>query len=338
MSSITWYTYKPIDTILVRGAEDDSSSNITIFPPPAQTIAGAVRTAYLKERNICISDYIAKEADKVIYEMIGEPSAPPPFTIMGPLFEKDKEIFIPVPVTWFYQRNNKNDKDECRDKNNKVKHIPIKDIVPAKIINKKDLEDKKIYSSKPIKVWPEKLENSIDTLSGYFINIKDLNLKQDKEKITFYNADFFYCKEERVGVALYDYRSTREGKLYGFSHFRLNNQVRLLFGLTQDNILSDKGYLKIGAEQRFGLYELFNNEQLNKKYEAKNGVSYLALSYIPCSPENQQKVLAFDRIAYFGGWDMAKGFHKPMQAYYPPGSVFAEYIENTIAIQEEKNA
>jgi len=332
MSSITWYTYKPIDTILVRGAEDDSFSNTAIFPPPAQTIAGAVRTAFLREHEINISEYLNQNAEKEIYNTIGKPGNQSPFSTVGPLFEKDGSVFVPVPSSWFYEKR------ETEDSDKDTFAIDAKTIIRARKIPKIDLENKRIYSSKPIRVWPEKLENSIEPLSGFFINVNDLNLIKTKENITFYKSGFFYYKEERVGVALYDNRSTREGKLYGFSHFRLNNQVRLLFGLTQDNILSDKGYLKIGAEQRFGLYELFNNEQLNKKYEEKNGVSYLALSYIPCSQENQQKVLAFDRIAYFGGWDMAKGFHKPMQAYYPPGSVFAEYIENTIAIQEEKNA
>lgn len=332
MSSITWYTYKPIDTILVRGAEDDSSSNITIFPPPAQTIAGAVRTAFLKEHGINISEYLNSKAEKEVYDTIGKPGNQTPFSTVGPLFEKDGSVFVPVPSSWFYEKR------ETEDSDNDTFSIDAKTIIRARKITKIELKNNRIYSSKPIRVWPEKLENSIEPLSEYFISIKDLNLTQTKGNITFYKSGFFYCKEERVGVALYDNRSTREGKLYGFSHFRLNNQVRLLFGLTHDNILSDKGYLKIGAEQRFGLYEQFNNEQLNNIYESKNGVSYLALSYIPCSPENQQKVLAFDRIAYFGGWDLAKGFHKPMQAYYPPGSVFAEVIENTIPIEEDKNA
>ena len=332
MSSVTWYTYKPVDTILVRGAEDDSSSNITIFPPPAQTIAGAVRTAFLKEHGINISEYLNQKAEKDIYEAIGKPGNPSPFSIIGPLFEQDGGVFVPVPSSWFYE------KGETEDSDKNTFSIDAKSIIRARKVSQNELEDKKIYSSKPIRVWPEKLENSIEPLSGYFISIKDLNLTQTKENITFYKSGFFYYKEERVGVALYDNRSTREGKLYGFSHFRLNNQFRLLFGLTQDNILSEKGYIKIGAEQRFGLYEHFNNEQLKNIYEIKNGVSYLSLSYIPCSPENQKKVLAFDKVVYFGGWDLAKGFHKPMQAYYPPGSVFAEYIENTIAIQEEKNA
>lgn len=335
MNNIKWYTYKPIDTILVRGAEDDSSSNATIFPPPAQTIAGAVRTAFLKERGVTISEYINHKADKSIYDGIGEPGDPSPFAIIGPLFEIEGNVFIPVPATWFYE---KDDDEEELDEHKKSLIINRNIIVRARKVNKNDFINKRIFSSKPIKVWPEKLEKSIEPLSGYYINIRDLYFDQNQGTITFYQGGYFYSKEERVGVALYDNRSTREGKLYGFSHFRLKNNVRLLFGITQENILSEKGTLKIGAEQRFGFYEDFNNDQLKNINNVKNAESYLALSYVSCSPENQQKILAFDRIAYFGGWNLAKGFHKPMQAYYPPGSVFAEYIENSIPIGEVKNA
>ncbi len=335
MNNISWYTYRPIDTILVRGAEDDSSSNTTIFPPPAQTIAGAVRTAFLKERGITISEYINHKADKSIYDAIGKPEDSSPFTIIGPLFEMEGNVFVPVPATWFYE---KDDEKEDIDEHKKTLTINSNIIVRSRKVNQNDFTNKRIYSSKPIRVWPEKLEKSIEPLSGYYINIKDLYFTKGQEKITFYQGGYFYSKEERVGVALYDNRSTREGKLYGFSHFRLRNNVRLLFGITKGNILSEKGSLKIGAEQRFGLYEAFNNDQLKNIETPKNAESYLALSYIFCSQEKQQKILAFDRIAYFGGWNLAKGFHKPMQAYYPPGSVFAEYIENTIPIREDNNA
>lgn len=322
MNSI-WYTYKPADTILVRGADDDSSSAFSVFPPPASTIIGAIRTLYLQKHGIDFNEYKNNQAPQNVYEAIGKASENPSFELLGPLFAKGTEIFIPAPAGWFYHDNSKK-----MDHHNGIK-VTKEHIIRIKQIGREDLPG--ISSSKEINVWPEKYTDNMEPMAGKFLSLADILNYEQISEISLYNPDYFYHKEPHVGVALFDDRRTREGKLYSFTHYRLNDAVTILFGLTEDLGLGDEGILKIGAEQRFGKYTRFESPLLSA-LDSNRAHMFLSLSYNACTDEKKDMVLAFDKIVYFGGWDLAKGFHKPMTAYFPPGSLFKEKITNTIGL------
>jgi len=327
MSNI-WYTYKPVDTILVRGADDDTSSAYSIFPPPASTIIGALRTAYLLQHGIDFVDYKKNKADQSIYNAIGKASEQAPFAVLGPLFLKDTQIFAPCPAGWFYKDEQNTTDDDIINK------IELKkdDIIPLKSFLQQQYTS--IYSSKPIKAWPKKYCDKMKPMGDKYISLDDLLNFKNIENITLYTHSNFFTKEPRVGVALYDNRSTREGKLYSFSHYRLVGNTSLLFALTKDIGLNEEGIMKLGAEQRFGKYTKFTNpilEQLEQNEINNTAYYHMSLSYNQCT-DIQNSILAFERIVYFGGWDLAKGFHKPMTAHYPPGSLFSQKLTNTIGL------
>jgi len=56
-----WYSFLPQDTLFFRGAEPavmgENHTASVIFPPPAHTIQGALRTAVLREYDLHPADY-----------------------------------------------------------------------------------------------------------------------------------------------------------------------------------------------------------------------------------------------------------------------------------------
>jgi CRISPR-associated protein Cmr3 len=318
MSDIVWYSYDPVDTVLVRGAEEDTTSLMAKFPPPAHTICGAIRTAYLKRHKIAFHDYLARSADQQVYADIGEPSGEAPFSVLGLVFEKDGDAFLPAPAHWYIIKK----EDEIDQKYKK--HFSDTIFALDRIEKIKGLE-----SSAQLHVWPKNANGIIESLNGMWIRSSDFSRAQKGEEIELYSPAFFFIKEKRVGVALLDDRRVREGRLYSFSHFRLQPGVALLFGIDRQGILDDECMLSLGAEQRFGVCKKRN---FTLDCRGTRGELYMALSHIPCTDESREALVCCEKIEYMGGWDLAKGFHKPMRGYYAPGSIFSKNIQNTIAI------
>ena len=66
-----------------------------------------------------------------------------------------------------------------------------------------------------------------------------------------------------------------------------------------------------------------------------DGPLHLALSMVKVTEETKAALVAASSLQYLGGWDLNRGFHKPMLAYYPAGSVFDRPLESlTIPIPE----
>ncbi len=100
-----WIEFKPADTLFFRGAEpmvmgQDHSSTM-IFPPMPETLVGALRTLVLKQNNISIEDYYSGKVDSRFYEKIGRAGEPAPFSVTGPLFIKNEEVYVPAPFSYF---------------------------------------------------------------------------------------------------------------------------------------------------------------------------------------------------------------------------------------------
>lgn len=321
MSDILWYSYAPVDTVLVRGAEEDSTSLMAKFPPPAHTICGAIRTAYLKRHKISLHDYLARNADQQVYADIGEPSGEAPFSVLGPVFEKAGDAFLPAPAHWYRIKPEKKDEKS----NHKSSQYFSDTIFTLDRIEKIP----GVEFSKQIHVWPKNAKGIVNSLSGLWIRASDFSRAQKGEQVELYQPAFFFIKEKRVGVALLDDRRAREGRLYSFSHFRLQPGVALLFGIDRQGILDDECVLSLGAEQRFGVCR---KKEFTLDCQGTRGELYMALSHIPCTDESREALVCCEKIEYMGGWDLAKGFHKPMRGYYAPGSIFSKNIQNTIAI------
>lgn len=330
---LNWYSFKPMDTLFFRGAEpmnigEDHSAS-SIFPPPIQTISGALRTTVLIQNEISFKDYDKDSFnDEKIVEAIGKYNEDAPFTIIGPLFLKNKKLCVPAPYDWYIEIEKENKKfiDESAE-NDEIKKFKI---IKSSKLKTDSIKTKtgNIYWAKPEENEPE--ENELVSLGGYWVFLEDLYLKSDEKYIL--SLEHFVSFEYRTGIALQESRAVREGHIYAFNHARLHNDVDIVFGIDKELPIEDEGVLKLGAEQRFGQYKkLAENENPVFKNEGDN---FLTLSIVPKSDAANQNVMAAGKILYMGGWDLAKGFHKPMGGYFPSGSVFSEKInENCIAIK-----
>jgi len=163
--------------------------------------------------------------------------------------------------------------------------------------------------------------------------VKFQDIVNSKDTITVKENDDFFMLEPRTGIALHENRKVRDGHLYSFSHARLKEDVSLVFGIDRDVPLTEAGVLKIGAEQRFGQYKKLSKDIIQFR---EQGSLFMALSLVEGTEEASQSVIAAGKIMYLGGWDLHKGFHKPMKGYFPPGTVFNKKLStNFIPIEGE---
>lgn len=306
---MAWYAFYPAGTLLFKGAEpsdmgaDHHASHI--FPPPAQTITGALRTAVLVQNRISFADYHNGKAPREIMVAIGEAGGVAPFHVIGPVFRIQEHFYVPAPYSWFTSKAKNNHRSVRIFRSQSIKSPLLK------------CDDEKL-------MWVQNGEAEMVSLGGSWIRLGDLY--SSKEGVEVFDADYFFTAEPRTGIALNPNRSVRSGHLYTYVHIRLKPEVALAFGTTNELPLFEKGFLKLGAEQRFGRYEKVDSPAF-----PQNGSGYfLSLNLIGGSEQANKAVIATGKIQYLGGWDMKKGFHKPMRGFFPAGSVFSENIESTL--------
>lgn len=312
-----WYKFTPADTLFFKGSEPmnmgENHTVSNVFPPPEQTITGALRTAALVQNHIPFNDYGNGKAPDEIIEAIGEAGKPSPFQLTGPLFLFEKEVYIPAPYTWFIEKDAKAE-------------TPSK----KKIVKGKAITSRLIKSSVPSLLWAKGQKNEMQSIGGNWIKAKDLNNPQTTIEVK--KSEDFFVNEPRTGIALDKTRKVRDGHLYSFTHSRLKENTTLLFGTDLTLPLNEKGVLRLGGEQRFGWYEVLKNDDLGLDLN-EEGRCYLALTVVEGTKETNKSVIAAGKILYFGGWDLKKGFHKPMEGFFPAGSVFDKKFNNCIAIK-----
>ncbi|HQO40943.1 MAG TPA: type III-B CRISPR module-associated Cmr3 family protein [Spirochaetota bacterium] len=325
-----WYSFNPGDTLFFRGAEPmtlgaDHSASL-MFPPSADTIAGALRTAVIAASGTGFEDYAAGKAADSIYNAVGKAGSESPFTVAGPLFMFNGKVFIPVPHSWYALKEQK----ENAESNKEGKPAKIKIMKPSDTGNTGLVVTKTGGENRWVKIQ----KGDLDTLEGFWIAASDLSAGEAE----VYPVSAFFSGERRTGIALgkkdktsglvEESREVREGHLYSFVHARLKPGVTIIFGTETELPLPEKFILKLGGEQRFGLCESIKAPELKQG----NGSSgYMALSIVP--GDNNTEVIASGKIKYIGGWDMHKRFHKPMRGYYPAGAVFkTKTSENMIAL------
>jgi CRISPR-associated protein Cmr3 len=304
---MNWYSFEPADTLFFRGAEPmnigENHTATANFPPPARTLEGALRTAILKQNRISIDHYYDNSIDGELLNIIGPADKQAGFSVIGPLFERNETIYVPAPYSWYF------DKDD--GKKEKVK-----------IYKNRLIKTSLIKTSLKNLIWAKGEQGELETLGGKWISLSDLYSQNNFLFIK--KIDCFYNVENRTGIALDSNRSVRASHLYSFSHARLNKNVQLIFGMDKNLPISDNGVLNLGAEQRFGLYSKIPDIDFNK---GSSGL-FMSISQTAGTEQANESVIATGKIQYQGGWDMKKGFHKPMTGFFPPGSVFNDKIND----------
>ncbi|ABC76474.1 hypothetical cytosolic protein [Syntrophus aciditrophicus SB] len=310
-----WYSFKPQDTLYFRGAEPanmgESHAASMIFPPPAHTIAGALRTATIIQNDVAFEDYKKGLCSQEVTDAIGKSGEDSPFSILGPFFQYQEKTWIPCPFLWFSEK-----KKTAEDSQSRLRKImvsaPLHNNIMVKTASGKNL------------LWVK--GKNLENLGNQWVSADEL-CKEAEEKTIRESKDFF-VSETHTGIALdvkVKRRTAREGHLYSFVHARLHQDVELIFGVTRRLPINDSGVLKLGAEQRFGEYKKINDIHLSK------GTTnfFMTLSILEGNRETNRHCIATGRIRYLGGWDLHKGFHKPMRGYFPAGTVFDKKINES---------
>lgn len=307
-----WFSYRPLDTITLKAAGRwGERGTADFFPLPAQTVCGALRTAVLREHGVDLTRGASWPAEVVA--AIGQPGSEAPFTLTGPILRKAGRLLVPAPHHWYVQV------DESEGK-----------VKKKRLLKAFELNSPLIFysSAKPLR-WVSRLK--AEALAGKWISFESLKLKDGDEVTAWGRADLADDDELRVGLELdLVKRSTKNGKLYSLRHLRLRPDVELVWAIDRDLPLPPSGLLQLGGERRYGRYE-----RIASPLGADDGPLHLALSMVRVIPETKAALVAASSLQYLGGWDLKKGFHKPMSAYYPAGSVFDRPLPSiTIPISE----
>lgn len=310
-----WYNFTPNDTIFFRGAEPmvmgESHSSSFNFPPPHKTIIGALRTAILKENNIFINDYYDNKVDDKILDIVGKADEDANFGLIGPFFDKEGIIYVPAPYSWFFEKDDDNPENRT-----------------VNVLKSQQVDVDFIKSDKKGLYWVKNAKNEVETLGGKWIKLTDLN--NNKTQISYIKNKDLFIGENRTGIALESKsRIVRKSHIYQFNHIRFKKGVTMIFGVNKELPIPDRGALKLGAEQRFGSYEKIKIDNI----EFNNADQYMSLSLVEGTEKTNNSLIATGKPVYLGGWNMKKGFHRPMRGYYPAGTIFNTKInENVIAI------
>ncbi|HRT70504.1 MAG TPA: type III-B CRISPR module-associated Cmr3 family protein [Syntrophales bacterium] len=315
-----WYSFLPQDTLFFRGAEPavmgENHTASVIFPPPAHTIQGALRTAVLREHNLHPADYNQGNyaEDHPVISAIGRSGEESPFQVVGPFFRWGERLWVPCPYHWFTEK-------EVFEKTEGIAalNVTVAEPITTPLISCKS--GCTIY-------WSRGRE--MVTLGGSWVPLDELHHSAITKIIA--KRSSFFGEELHTGVAL-DVATTRRGvrehHLYSFAHARLKGDVTLAFAVTRPLPLATSGVLTLGAEQRFGEYRKLEPIALPQRESAL----FMTLSILPANAKTNDRCVATGHIVYYGGWDLHRRFHKPMKGYFPAGTVVDEQInENCIPL------
>jgi len=333
---IKWYAFEPVDTLFFKGATPMKAgldhTAASIFPPRPSTIQGALRTLVLRQNNISIKDYYSNSGTAMeIIEAIGPADKNAPFHVIGPVFTINGRSVIPAPYTWYIEDSKElEDKHEGKEKELRIyKSCSINDLELGNIrIN---------TSAKESQRWACSQDANLKPMGGMWISA-DLIVFPIDGPITLYNKkespsadtpfiindmNILYVSEPHTGIALEEnYRVAKKGHLYSFTHYRLMPGVQIVFGIDRDLPIDKEGVLQLGGEKKFGPYSQIEDINL---HQGGSGL-FMSLSPVGAKKEYTDALVATGKTIYAGGWDMKKGFHKPLKGYYPSGSVFNSQI------------
>ena len=328
-----WFCIEPVDTLFFRGAEGMEAGEHhevdTMFPPLPETICGALRTAVMAQNQVVPAEFLDQPKRYTHLPLLGTPERSG-LTVTGPLFAVDGKMLFPAPAHWF------TDKNVLKE---------AKDGATIQVETARPLDSGGIGlcggASKPF--WVHRpIGRDLVPLSGYWVTADaieavgeekfSLSLCRDLEEFIPDNPilvepGILFRREPRTGIALTSGRTAQKGHLYSSVHIRMAEGVSLVFAIDRNPVgcLASAGILQLGGEQRVCRYRMVQGTSL-----PRSGSSGLRLALCPVPTEliPADVPRAAGKISRVGGWDMKNRFHKPMQGYYPVGSVFAADIDD----------
>lgn len=342
MNTTTWLAIDPVDTLFFRGAESmeagENHEVDTMFPPMPATITGAIRTAILRQKGIAPAEYLKNPENwQRQHPLLGTPDQPG-FTLLGPLFLAGENLLLPTPAHWFADLPESSKMEWGKE-------------YPLQVAATLDENPLGLAGSVTQPFWVRQpVGSDMKALNGWWTTLATFSaLEHGHKEITFINnhshlqsgkaailpASSLFDREERVGIALTPQRTAKEGHLYSAVHVRLREGISLVAGINSEHPwpLDGEGILQLGGEQRVCHYHRLTELALPKKVEGKHLLALGPVELSALSPELALAPRASGKLLRIGGWDMEKGFHKPMSAWLPAGTVISCHQANEFSPQ-----
>ncbi len=339
------WTFSAFDTLFFkesRPMESIGGSQLgSVFPPPARTIIGAVRTSIGEALRVDWREY--SSGPHPLREVMGGPDSLGPLQFKGPYLIKDTERLFPMPLASLH-----GSAGQTR-------------LVPEENLTACDLG----FVRLPIKLHAalqgvKPIEHAYTTARGLQRFLSGMDIPADEIHL----AKDLYAHEERLGIARDNQtRVTGDGLLYQTRHIRPLQSANLEIGIQVSGLqapsLPASGVNRLGAEGRLASWKTTTASELpavQKPAKAK-GLVLMLLSpalfsdgWLPDGftkdRNDQGHEFWTGNIANIplrlicgtigkpvreGGWDMVKHMPRPLNSYVPAGSCyFVEVAEGDL--------
>lgn len=340
------WTFSALDTLFFkesRPMESVGGSQLgSVFPPPARTLIGAVRTSIGEALGVDWAKYAKGEDPQNASAIIGRPDSLGPLRFGGPYLLSGGERLFPAPLVYLQgdsgQTRLRPDTQATRCDLGAVR-LPVK-------------TDPALQGVKP-------LEGALVTAAG----LQDFLSGSALPKAAVRRTASLYAQEERLGIARDNSRRvTGDGLLYQTRHIRPLPQADLAIGLTVDGLDSPQvpatGMARLGAEGRLVGWQRqpapplpavacppqAEGLLLMLLTPALFAGGWLPDGFVPASHQGAdvwEGELAGIRLRLLcsvtgkpvreGGWDMVKKAPRALASLVPAGSCyFCEVVEGTL--------
>ncbi|MCK5720857.1 MAG: type III-B CRISPR module-associated protein Cmr3 [Thiomargarita sp.] len=345
------WCFSQLDTWFFKEARPFDSVGATqlgtiLLPPPARTIAGAIRTLIGETQNV---DWKEFNKNHKLAEEIGCSDNLGKLQLTGPYLLLDGERLYPVPL--IILEGIKKGKFKSKKTGKQIEEKDFVCLRPGKSVEcdlgtvRLPEKAKKLEGAKPIEdAWLTKA-NFERVLNGEY------------PKNIIYNKNLFTI-ENRVGIALdTNARITKEHQLYQNQHIRIHHEKKLQIGMQVGGIEenyhpNERDLINFGGEGRLAEVSIeIENNKLETPVVKGNKHIFLTLltaadlgnTWLPNKSFEQKdgfwqgeikgvelKIISavLGKSIREGGWDLVKGKSRPVISLVPTGSIwFCEVIK-----------
>lgn len=353
------WKFSAVDTLFFRESrpmESIGGSQLgSVFPPPARTLIGAIRSVIGEHLKTDWADY-SHNPENAIRKIIGSPDDFAPLSFRGPFVFSKQERLFPVPLAYLQASSVEGNAPKSTRLTPSTEPVEC-DLGKVRLPIKKD----DLAGAKP-------LEGAFVTRKGLMAFLEKKSIHADQIR----KLDELIVREPRLGIGRdHETNVVKTGLLYQTSHLRplASAELEIVMEVKGLNLelpklpkLPTRGAVRLGAEGRIATWELspsslnlpavpkasgakglllmlltpalFKNGWVPDGFEAQtddkgtltwvgtiNGVALRLISAVVGKPTRE------------GGWDLAK--HRPREviSYVPAGSCyFCEVVQGNLAL------
>jgi CRISPR-associated protein Cmr3 len=338
------WSFSALDTLFFkesRPMESGGGSQLaSVFPPPARTLIGAVRTSIGEALGVDWREYAS--GDHPLHAIMGRSDTLGPLRFSGPYLLSHGERLFPAPLACLQSACGQT---RLRP-DGKATHCDLGHVyLPVKA-------NPGLHGAKP-------LEQALITEAGLRSFLSGLAIAPGEIRL----AIDLYVQEDRLGIARDNNRRvTGDGLLYQTRHIRPLHTVGLQMGVGVAGLdathVPESGMARLGAEGRLAAWQRGSAPLLPVVARPANAQGLLLMLLTPALfdrgwlpdgfvPQAQADALVWHgelagvRLRLIssvvgkpvreGGWDMVQRAPRPLASYAPVGSCyFCEVIDGDL--------